>query len=624
VKSGGRVNRKRLAILLAVVAISLPAFADHAKDAYAQGVRAERQGDFDAAYVCYKQAYTATPDDAKYLTAYMRMRFSAATQHSHNGQVLRNTGALAEAMAEFQRAVEIDSSSFIAQQELRRTADMIRRQELRQSTPPAKAPLARLADEVAESVELQPLSTAAISLHITANSDAIYKTICKLAGINVVIDPEFRPQKLTVDLTDVTLREALDMVHLQSKTFWRPVLSNTIFVAADSPAKRKELEQNVMKTFYLRNITTPNELQEAANVVRQILDVSRVTLLQAQDALILRGTPDQMVLAEKLLADIDKPKSEVVIDIAVMEVSRDRLRNLGTTLPTSTSIGVVPSGSGSSSSSGTSLKSLASMNTSNLLTSAIPSATFTFLSTDSNTKILQNPQIRALNDEKATLKIGDRVPIATGSFQPGISGAGSISPLVSTQFQYLDVGVNIDITPHIHSDSEVTLKMALEISSVTGTQNIGGITQPVIGQRRIDHEARLADGEVNLLAGILEGTETQSMSGYPWVSRIPILKYLFAQDTREHTETEIIFAITPHIVRAQEVTEDNMRQIELGTGSQIDLRRKTPAAAPAAAASAAGSPAGPAKPQPPAPAPSPSVPAGPPQAGPPLKPGGSE
>ena len=159
-------------------------------------------------------------------------------------------------------------------------------------------------------MELQTLSNASITLHLTVNADTAYKTICKLAGINVVIDPDYRPQKITLDLTDVTLREALELVRLQSKTFWRPVLSNTIFVAADSPAKRKELEQNVMKTFYLRNITTPNELQEAANAVRQMLDVSRVQLVQAQDALILRATPDQMVLAEKLLADIDKPKSK--------------------------------------------------------------------------------------------------------------------------------------------------------------------------------------------------------------------------------------------------------------------------------------------------------------------------
>jgi general secretion pathway protein D len=185
------------------------------------------------------------------------------------------------------------------------------------------------------------------------------------------------------------------------------------------------------------------------------------------------------------------------------------------------------------------------------------------------------------------------VPIATGSFQPGLAGAGSVSPLISTQFQYLDVGVNIDITPHIHSDREVTLKMALEISSLNGTETIGGITQPIIGQRRIEHETRLADGDVNLLGGILEDTETQSMSGYPWISRLPILKYLFAQDNRQHTENEIVFAITPHIVRAQEITEQNLRAIEIGTGSSIELRRKPSAPA----ASAPQHPADPAKPQ---------------------------
>jgi general secretion pathway protein D len=173
------------------------------------------------------------------------------------------------------------------------------------------------------------------------------------------------------------------------------------------------------------------------------------------------------------------------------------------------------------------------------------------------------------------------VPIATGSFASGIGGGG-VSPLVNTQFQYLDVGVNIDITPHIHSNHEVTLKMVLEISSVTGTQNIGGINQPVIGQRRIEHETRLQDGDINLIGGILEDSETQSLSGYPWLSQIPILKYLFAQENKDHRQNEIIFAITPHIIRAEEITDENRQLIEVGTANTIGLRYKkelTPAKA---------------------------------------------
>src|SRR5437870_3713812 len=496
---GALVNRQRLTVLMVVTALCLPAFADPGKAAYDHGVRAERQSNYDAAYSYYKEAFTHTPKNAKYLAAYTRMRFGAASQHVHTGQILRSSGALTEALAEFQRAVDIDTSSFIAQQELRRTADMVRRQERQRTAAKVEPAPTRLIDDAGESVALRPISNAPIPFRLTANADMAYKTICKLAGINVLMDQEYKPQKITVDLNDVTLREALDMVRLQSKSFWRPVSPNTIFVATDSPGKRKELEQNVMKTFYLKNITSPNELQEAANMVRQILDISRFQLLQEQDAIILRGTPDQMVLAEKLLADFDKPKAEVMIDIAVMQVSRDRIRTLGTNVPTSASIGISPGNSGGSGGTdkGLTLKSLPTLNTGNFVVS-VPGASFTVLASDSNTKLLQNPQIRALNNQKATLRIGDRVPIASGSFQPGIIGGGGVSPLISTQFQYLDVGVNIDIIPHIHSDREVTLKMILEISSVTGSENIGGITQPIIGQRRIEHETRLADGDINL------------------------------------------------------------------------------------------------------------------------------
>lgn len=602
------VTRQRLVILAVVFSLALPLYADHAGDAYKKGLQAEKQANLDEAFKYYKQAYTLSPGDAKYFSAFTRLRFNAAQQHLHAASLLRTTGALPEALAEFQKAVDIDTSNLGAKEELQRTADMIRRQEQKKNAPKVESPLAKLPEE-AETIELQPLSDAAISFRMTANADVAYKTIGKLAGLNVIIDPDYRPQKITVELTDVTAREALDLIRLESKTFWRAILPNTIFVAADSPAKRKELEQNVMRTFYLQNITTPNELQEAANMIRQILDITKVQLLQAQDAIIVRGTPDQLILAQKLLLDYDKPKPEVMIDVVVMQVSRDKIRTLGTVLPTSVTAAIIPGGAAISASGTTSNGTQVTVNTGSIngvgsFAVAIPStATFSFLASDSNSKVLQNPQIRALNNEKATLRIGDRVPIATGSFQPGIVGGGGVSPLVSTQFQYLDVGVNIDITPHIHSDREVTLKMTLEISSVTGSESIGGITQPIIGQRRIEHESRLTDGEVNLLAGILDDTETQSMSGYPWVSRIPILKYLFAQDNRERREDEIVFAITPHIVRAKDVTEDNLRAIDVGTGNSTELRRKTTKQQPAAQTPAPTGPAGAARPAAAAPGP---------------------
>jgi general secretion pathway protein D len=591
---------KHLRIVLAsilIMAINAPAYSNEAKAAYSRGVRAESQTQYDAAFEAYKEAYALKPKDAKYMAAYLRLRSSAAAEHVRKGQLLRDNLKLEEALVEFQRAAAIDSTNFAAQQEMSSTATMLKKQAQQAGvapTPKPESPLSKMVEEAQGPVDLEPFTDTPLTLRMTTTADNIYKTIGKLAGINVLFDLDYKPQRINIELDDVPLREALRMVAMQSKTFWRPISTKAIFVAAEG--RRKDFEDNVMTTFYLRNASTPSELQEVVSTLKGILDISRIQVNPTHGSITLRGTPDQMVLAQKLVSDIDKPKSEVVIDIAVLQVSRDRLRTMGTTVPTSTSIALAAAG-------GPGTVKLGSLNGSNF-SIGVPGGSFTFLMSDSNTKVLQNPEIRVLDQGHATLKIGDRVPIATGSFSPGVGGGG-INALVNTQFQYLDVGVNIDITPHIHSDHEVTLKMVLEVSSVTGQQNIGGISQPTIGQRRIEHETRLEDGEVNLVGGILEDSETQSLGGYPWLAKIPILKYLFAQENKDHREDEIVFAITPHIVRAEEITDENLRLIDIGTGNSVGLRRGESKKKAAISAPQPGKPAarGAARPQSPTTAP---------------------
>jgi general secretion pathway protein D len=562
--------RARLLIAsLLILAFSVPNYPDEAKAAFKRGVRAESQKEYDNAYDAFRQAYALKPKDAKYVAAYLHARANAGALHVSNGLKLRDDLKLQEALAEFQRAMEIDNTNFVAPQEMRRTALLIKKLA-EPATAKLESPLAKMAVEAEGPLELQPSPNTPITLRMTTTADNIYRTIGKLGGVNVLFDLDYKPQRITIELNEVTVREAFKMVGLESKTFWRPISSTAIFVASES--KRKEFENNVLKTFYLRNASTSAELQEVVGTLKGILDIARIQVNPTHSAITLRGTPDQMVLAEKLISDVDKPKAEVVIDIAVMQISRDQLNTIGTTVPTTNSI-ALQAASAATGGAGNLVK-IGSLNGSSFVTS-VPSASFTFLASESNTKILQKPQLRALDNEKATLKIGDRVPIATGSFASGIGGGG-VSPLVNTQFQYIDVGVNIDITPHIHSNHEVTLKMVLEISSVTGEQNIGGISQPVIGQRRIEHETRLEDGEINLVGGILEDSETRSLGGYPWLMKIPILKYLFGQENKDHRENEIVFAITPHIVRAEEITDENLRLIDVGTSNSIGLRYKEP------------------------------------------------
>jgi general secretion pathway protein D len=564
--------RAVIALILAL-ALGVPSYPDESKAAYKRGVQAESQKQYDAAFEAFKQAYALRPKEPKYVNAYLRARAYAGEQHVSTGIKLRNDLKLQEAMVEFQRAAEIDSTNFAAMQELRRTATIIKKQADLGTAAAIKPEslLAKLVTEAEGPVELEPSPNTPITLRMTTTADNIYRTIGKLGGINVLFDLDYKPQKITIELNEVMLREALRMVAMESKTFWRPISSSAIFVSSEG--KRKEFEDNVMRTFYLRNASTSGELQEVVGTLKGILDINRIQVNPTHNSITLRGTPDQMVLAEKLVEDIDKPKAEVVIDIAVLQVTRDRLSTIGTNVPTSTTIALQAAATVASGGAGNLVK-IGSLAGSSFVT-PVPSVSFTALMSDSNTKILQRPQLRAIDNEKATLKIGDRVPIATGSFTPGI-GAGGISPLVNTQFQYLDVGVNIDITPHVHSDHEVTLKMVLEISSVTGSQNIGGINQPVIGQRRIEHETRLADGDINLVGGILEDSESRSLSGYPWLLKIPILNYLFGQENKDLRENEIVFAITPHIVRAEEITDENLKLIDIGTGGTIGLRYKEP------------------------------------------------
>jgi general secretion pathway protein D len=272
-----------------------------------------------------------------------------------------------------------------------------------------------------------------------------------------------------------------------------------------------------------------------------------------------------------------------------MQVTRDKLRNLGINPPTSVSVQLQESNSTTTSTSvngnngngGTitqsnnngsiNLNSLAHLNATNFEVT-IPAATANFLMSDSSSKLIQQPQIRASDGQKASLKIGERVPVATGSFQPGIGGVG-INPLVNTQFNYIDVGVNIDITPHVHGTDEITLKMAMDISAVDSYQNIGGIQQPVIGQRKIENEIRLREGEVNILGGILENQQTRALSGIPGLASIPLFRYLFSSENKENRDNEIVFIMIPHIVRQQDIDEGNLKAVDVGTANGINLRR---------------------------------------------------
>jgi general secretion pathway protein D len=559
---------------------------------YSQGMKAENLQDFDAALSFYEKAVKVEPHNASYRIRLNQARFEAGEFHIKRGLEMRKRGELDGAAIEFHKALAADPSSSIAEQELNKTMEMLAAREHPNEAgqPPTdhnQQPLASMPPEI------KPLSRAPISMKMSNDAKIVFDTIGKYAGLTMIYDPDFPARRITVDFNNVTLEQALEIVSLESKAVIKPVTENTLFVYQDQPQKRRDYEEEVVKTFYLSNVTQPQDITEIMTGLRQLFDLKRIQQVNAQNAIMIRETPDKLMLVQKMIDDIDKAKPEVVIQVEVLQISTDRLRQLGILPPQQVSVSInngttstsVTTGTGTSTpTNGLTFNNLRHLNANNF-SITIPSAVATAILTDNDTQIIQNPEIRSVDGQIAKLKIGQRIPVATGSFQAGVGvgaagGTGFVNPLVNTQFTYLDVGVNIDVTPRVHPDREVSLKLRVEISSHTGDSNIGGISQPIISSRTIEHDIRLKEGEVNILGGLIERTDSKSINGWPGLAKLPILGRLFSDNKVEHVEDEVLIVLTPHIVRMPFWTKANLRPMLSGTETTVQTKRESELRAP--------------------------------------------
>jgi general secretion pathway protein D len=574
-----------LTLLLCLSICSLAASGPKAKTLYERGQAAETKDDPITAYENYYQAYEKEPKNLRYKTAYERLRFLAGSAHVDKGEKLLAQGDTTGALTEFLRALEIDPSNELAHQDIQKARDKLAAPKPNQETSIPENKAEELT-EVGSPVQLKPISNEPLTLHMTEDSKVVYSTVGKAAGINVLFDPEYTSKRIQVDIANVSLLDALRIVGTVSGTFWHPVTANTIFVAMNTRAKRQELEEEAVQTFYLANTAQQNDLNDIQTALRNLLVNAKLYGVPSQSAIVMRATPDELLLAQKLINDLDKSRPEVVVDVALLEVNRDKTRTIGVQLPGSFGIQLQPpnatstsSSSSSSTTTGTTtssttnltLNNLAHLNATNFAVT-VGQATANFLLSDSDTKVLQNPSIRATDGQKADLKVGTRIPVATGSYQTGAATA-VVSSLVNTQFTYLDVGVEIEITPIVHYNRDVTLKIKLVSSEESSSTNIGGITEPIISQRTSEQVVRLKEGEVNILGGFLQKQDLTTIGGTPFLGEVPILKYLFSSTQHEVQNDEIIFMLTPHVVRAADISPLNLQEIDTGTGTNVELRR---------------------------------------------------
>ena len=529
--------------------------------ALSRGRTAERQQDYDRAVLEYTEATRLSPDDVDARTALNRAKLRAAAEHFQRARRMAGQGEHEQALVELELAAELNPSSGDIDRELQQTRGVLRSQATatRQSKTELELMIERARDLPPLGLDLPSDVTMPSSLLFReASSRDVFLSIGRFADVSVAFDPAFRPIPVTVDLRNATLNDALLSVTNLTQNFFRVTAPRTVLVIPDTAAKRREYEEEVVRTFYLSNA----DLKETMDLLRMVLDARRVSPTTSNNALTIKDTPERIAAAARVLSAIDKARPEVMIDIELLEVDRKHLSDYGLQIA---SLGSPPVGLDGAVSVATdsnerlTLEALQNLSQSDIILANLPSLYYRLLKTDSNTRTLANPQLRTMEGVPAQARFGERVPVPVTTFSPIATGGTPQQPI--TSFNYENIGVNIDITPRTHHNEDVTLGVQVAVQTISGV-GFGGL--PTFGNREINTIIRLRDGETNMLAGLIRDEERQTISGIPGLIDIPFVGRLFARTETSTTQTDIVLTLTPHIVRALELDETDLRAFRVG------------------------------------------------------------
>ncbi|HSE41827.1 MAG TPA: secretin N-terminal domain-containing protein, partial [Acidobacteriota bacterium] len=366
---------------------------------------------------------------------------------------------------------------------------------------------------------------------------------------------------------NIKFRDALQQILVANRLYYKPLDQSTILIIPDNPQKRRQYDEQVIQTFYLSNA----ELNDVLNMVRSVMQIQRIATNPQLNAITIRDTPDKVAIVQKIIEANDKSRSEVLLDVEILEVDRDQSLTYGINLSNYTVTQTLSVNEEPGVIFGNQIPGIDAAS----WQFTIPSIIYGALATDQKTKILAKPQIRASEGQQVTVRLGDRVPIPVTNIQvPGQTQTPAPNIITTTSFQLTDVGINIDVTPRVHHNREITLTMRFELTSITAPGS--GSIPPTLGNRTVNTVIRLKDGETNLLAGLLRRDERKALRGIPGIVNIPLIRDLFAANDKALQEKDVIFTITPHILRTPNVTEADLTPIWIGTEDDIRLKSAPP------------------------------------------------
>ncbi len=557
---------------LAAAGLCLVLAAGCATTARDRARTAELAENFDEAVIEYTRALEERPDDRNLRRDLERARLRAAQYHQAEGLRLSGLGNYEDALVEYRIAAELDPAGVDVQEALRETAERVRvrRAALRADRTELEALIERTRFLPPEGLELPDEVLPDTLVFRDASTRDILTALGLFSDVNVVFDPAFVDRRTSVDLRGSRLAAAFAAVTRSTQNFYRVTAPRTVTVIPDTPAKRTEYEEEVVQTFYLSNA----DMDETVTLLRLVLDLRRLSPVTATGALSIRDTPERVAAAARLIAAIDKPPAEVVIDVELLEVDRQRLREYGLQFASAGAAGIsgaagVAAGDGPTDGrGGLSIDDLGSLTAADIFVADLPGLFYRLLKSDRHTRTLANPHIRASAGETADAQFGDRVPVPVTEFTPIAVGGLQQQPV--TSFNYVDLGVAIEITPYIHHNDEVSLALVIEVTGHAG-EGYGGL--PVFANRSITTTIRLRNGETSILAGLIRDDERELMEGIPGLSDLPIIGRLFSRNRLETQETDIIVTLTPRVVRGLPLEEADLRafRFDAGVGAPLDV-----------------------------------------------------
>lgn len=600
-----------------MAALAAFSFACAGSGAYRGGQHFSEKGDWDMAVARFTRAFNASPKNIRYKIALENAKIQASRMHTEKARKHLQTGSFEQAMEEFGIASGYDPSNKAASDDMavlkakieKLAADKRKVKELSERRP---------ADATLPVPFLSPRSPVPIKLSMTAPLDKVYQTLGTLAGVNVVFDPDMqnKEKSITSNLSGVTFQEALDQIGLINRKAYRVLDRNTILIFDDTNAQtRQRWDDQVMRTFYLENV----DAKDLEAPLRTALGAqTKVAKNDATNSITVISTLDEMALADRFLRSNDKPKGEILVEVEILEINRTKAKEFGLQLSNyQAGLTLAPTGLDNEVRDGlTNLRAifLSSLNASDWVVQ-IPSQLFSkFLHDDSIVKILSSPKVRAFEGKKATFNVGTDVPIP--QFYPGYSqntaGGGAVGGFGgTTSAQYKTVGVNLEIDKaKVTANDEITMEFKAEFSLIGEDKVFGSganaVNYPQFLTRKLENTLRMTDGVTAVIGGLLQGRDARTLKGLLGLESIPILNKMLGGQTRRDEEIEILISLTPHILRAPNILEEDVEPLYLGLrnnlripgvrplfGPEVEPEAETPSPTPAPSApgSAGGNPA---------------------------------